>query len=242
MLSILIPAFNEEANIEDTIVTVLKAASSCDNLQIEIIIINDGSTDKTKQIIDKLAFVFPCIKPIHRSKNYGIGDGFRLGLKTAKYSKFMIVPGDDDMPSDLLISMMRNVTTSDIVLGYWLNREVRGRRRNILSLIYNTIYMLSFNIFIQYLNGPTIYPTKKLRCLNLKSTRFSITAEATIKAMRTGSTFCEIGGYMQTGLRGSTSFQIHNLIETLVTFLRLVVEIHVTHRRDFFYRPKRIKI
>ena len=51
MLSILIPAFNEEANIEDTIVTVLKAASSCDNLQIEIIIINDGSTDKTKQII-----------------------------------------------------------------------------------------------------------------------------------------------------------------------------------------------
>ena len=242
MLSVLIPAFNEEANIENTILNVLNAASKVDNLQLEIIIINDGSTDKTKQIVDKIAFAHPFIKPIHRSKNYGIGDGFRLGLKTAQYSKFMIVPGDDDMPSDLLISMMRHLATSDIVLGYWLNREARGRRRNILSLIYNTIYMLSFNIFIQYLNGPTIYPTEKLRCLNLRSTRFSITAEATIKAMRTGSSFCEIGGYMQTGLRGSTSFQIHNIIETFITFWRLVFEIHITHRRKFFHRPKRIKI
>jgi glycosyltransferase involved in cell wall biosynthesis len=215
MISVLAPALNEEANIAGTIETVFGAARSAGDVPVELIAVNDGSTDRTGEIIDEFARRDP---------------------------RFMIVPGDNDAPADLLAAVMRAASRADVVLNYWLNKEERGRRRNVLSTLYNTIYMVTFDIFVQYLNGVTVYPTERLKQLQLRSTRFSICAEATIKVLRTGCTFCEVPGYMQTGLEGSTSLGLRNLLEVVRTYLILIWEINVSQRALYAGRPRRVRL
>ncbi len=85
-----------------------------------------------------------------------------------------------------------------------------------------------------------MYATKKLKKLDIKSTRFSITAEIAIKMLRSGCTLYEIAGKMQTGVEGSTSLSFKNLSEIILTFMRLVYEIYY-EKRDFFnHRPVRV--
>jgi dolichol-phosphate mannosyltransferase len=242
MISVLIPALNEEANIGASIDTVRAAAASAGGVPLEILAVNDGSTDRTGEIIDEYARRFPEVRPIHHAENRGIGASFREGIRVASFPRYMIVPGDDDAPLELLTAVMQVADRADLVLNYWLNKEERGRRRNVLSTIYNTVYMVSFDIFVQYLNGVTIYPTDRLRRITLQSTRFSICAEATIKLLRTGCSFCEVPGYMQTGLRGSTSFQAKNLLEVVGIYLKLLWEINVGERAHYAMRPKRVRL
>jgi glycosyltransferase involved in cell wall biosynthesis len=242
MISVLAPALNEEANIAGTIETVFGAARSAGDVPVELIAVNDGSTDRTGEIIDEFARRDPRVIALHHSSNLGIGASFRNGLACARYPRFMIVPGDNDAPADLLAAVMRAASRADVVLNYWLNKEERGRRRNVLSTLYNTIYMVTFDIFVQYLNGVTVYPTERLKQLQLRSTRFSICAEATIKVLRTGCTFCEVPGYMQTGLEGSTSLGLRNLLEVVRTYLILIWEINVSQRALYAGRPRRVRL
>jgi glycosyltransferase involved in cell wall biosynthesis len=242
MISVMIPAYNEEENLQLTFDNVLKAARDAGDIPLEFIIVNDASTDRTGVIADRLAAEHSMVRIIHNPVNLGIGSGFRAALQVAKYPKYMIVAGDNDIPADMMALMMRHHDKADLILGYWLNKEDRGRKRNVLSTLYNTIYMIVFDVFIQYLNGPIIFPTDILRRFEIKSRRFSITAEATIKCLRYGCSFCEFPGHMQTGLKGSTSIALRNLVETFSTFLKLAVEIGLTNREMFAKRPKRVRI
>jgi dolichol-phosphate mannosyltransferase len=242
MITVMVPALNEEKNIVPTVNNLLRAAKDAGNIEIEIIVVNDGSTDKTGTLLDELTQFHKNLRVIHNKTNMGIGSGFRAALEIAKHPKYMIVPGDNDMPLELMVRMLAKHDTADVILGYWLNKEDRGKRRNVLSTVYNTIYMVTFDIFIQYLNGPTIYPTEVLRKLHLQSERFSVTAEATIKVLRHGCSFCELPGYMQTGLDGSTSFGLKNLVETMTTYINLVFEIYISRKSLFSKRPKRIRV
>jgi glycosyltransferase involved in cell wall biosynthesis len=242
MISVVIPALNEQLRIVATVESLLKAARQAGDVALDVIIVDDGSTDRTGALADQLATGDSRIRVIHQPTNVGIGACFGAALDIAKYGKFMIVPGDNDIPSEMITRMMKHHDRADIVLSYFLNKEARGRRRNILSTLYNMIYMVCFDVFIQYVNGPAIYPTEILRGLGLKARRFSIVSEATIKTLRCGNTFCEISGYMQVGLEGSTTISLRNLIEVTGNFFRLFYEVHVSRRNKFASRPRRMKI
>lgn len=242
MISIFIPVFNEEKHIQAVIANTLRAAKRAGEVSLDIIIVNDASTDQTAQIIADLEKRYSFIRSIHHKQNQGIGIGIKEAIKIAKYPKFMIVPGDDDAAQDLLTDLMKHRNDAEIIFSYYLNKEIRGRKRNILSTIYGLIYMTVFNVYIQYINCPVVYPTAKLKKLNIQSKRFSFTAEINIKLLRLGCTYHEIPGYMQTGLDQSTSFKLKNLWEVFVTFIKLVNEINFTDKAKFNHYPKRIKV
>lgn len=242
MLTIFVPAYNEEPRIGATLDTLIVAARAAGKEDIEIIVVNDGSSDTTGDIIESYAQKDSRIRPLHNDVNRGIGSSFIKALQIATKPRFLIVPGDNDTPADMLVNILSNCEKADLTLGFWLNRERRGRTRNIVSLLYNTAYMLSFNIFVQYLNGPTVYPTEKLRALKLRSRKFSICAEATIKLLRSGCSFAELSGYMQTGVEGSGSIRMSNLREVIVTFLGMLYDVHVKDRRLFSSVPVRVRL
>ena len=102
MLSVMIPAYNEQKNLELTVKNVIEAAGNAGKPIIEIIIVNDASTDETGVIADRIASAHAFVSVIHNSTNQGIGSGFRTALRVAKYPKYMIVAGDNDIPADLM--------------------------------------------------------------------------------------------------------------------------------------------
>lgn len=241
MITIFIPAFNEAANIAATINTVLAAAEQTSFRNLEIIVVNDGSRDTTGSVVRDLAARLPGITLVDFETNRGLGAGFRAALAAASRERFLIVPGDNDMSQDLLVALLDNAYRADMILSYFVNKEERGVARNVVSLLFGAIYMITFGIFVQYINGPCVYPTARLRELRLKADRFSIVVEATIKLLCSGATYYEVAGYMQNGLAGSTSLSVRNLLEVVKSYVRLVYEIKITRRSEYSRRPRRIR-
>ncbi|MCZ5673054.1 glycosyltransferase family 2 protein, partial [Escherichia coli] len=78
--SIIIPCFNEEKNVEETIHAAL--AQRYEN--IEVIAVNDGSTDKTRAILDRMAAQIPHLRVIHLAQNQGKAIALKTGAAAAK--------------------------------------------------------------------------------------------------------------------------------------------------------------
>jgi len=241
MITIFIPAFNEAANLAATVETVRQAAvrAACDDLQI--VIVDDGSRDATLAIATEICRDLPDAKVIHHATNRGLGAGFRGALAVATRERFLIVPGDNDISTDLLAALFANAYRADMVLSYFVNKEERGVMRNVISLVFGAIYMITFGIYVQYINGPCVYPTDRLRRLDLRAERFSIVVESTIKLLCSGATYFEVAGYMQNGLAGSTSLSLRNLAEVVRSYVRLVYEIKFHRRAEYSRRPRRVR-
>jgi len=240
VISIFIPAFNEAENLAATVETVRSAAAKCGCENLQILIVNDGSSDSTGRIAAEIAGRIRNVTVIEHATNQGLGAGFRDALARATCERFLIVPGDNDISLDLLSLLFENAYRADMVLSYFVNKEERGVMRNVISLVFGAIYMITFGIFVQYINGPCVYPTDRLRRLDLRATRFSIVVEATIKLLCSGATYYEVAGYMQNGLAGSTSLSMRNLAEVIRSYVRLVYEIKYAYRSEYGKRPRRV--
>jgi len=236
MISIIIPALNEEKKLKDTVCDVIQSAKECGEIQLDIIIVDDGSSDGTSHIIKELEQEWPFISSIHNKINLGLGGCIKKALKILKYDRFICIPGDNDMPKELIKELFRNTNKAEMIMAYFLNNEERSRLRNLLSSLFNLIYAFVFNVYVQYINGPCIFPTQKVRELDLQSDRFSIAAEIKTKLLLSGCSFYEVGGYMQTGESGSSAVSISSFFEVVVSFIRLFVEVKITRRK--YYNKK----
>jgi glycosyltransferase involved in cell wall biosynthesis len=239
MISIMVPALNEEKHISNVTKMISDVSIKLD-IKIEIIIVNDGSTDNTGNIAENLKSIYSYVSVIHNSTNLGGGDSLRKVIKIATGEKLLIVAGDGDMLAEDLEFMLVNAHKADMVFLYFVNKELRGRFRNILSTLYNTIFVLFFKIYVQYINGPCVLPLDKLKETPLFSKRFSIISEIAVKLLHSGCSYHEIPGYMQQGVDGSSAVSLRNLMEVFVSFIKLVIEIKITSRSKYNKVPHRI--
>jgi glycosyltransferase involved in cell wall biosynthesis len=242
MITFIVPAFNEAGNIAPTVATIRAAAAKSGLDSLEIIIVDDGSSDATPSEISALAAAHPDIRPLRNPTNLGLGASIRAGIEAATKPQFMIVPGDNDVAMNLMVMMLSFRTEADIILTAPLNKEQRNLVRNLISMLYQMAYMVAFRVYVSYLNGPGIWPTAAARVANLKARRFSIITELNVKLLRMGSTFAEVPGYFQGGPKIRRTVTLRNLYEVLTSFVRLAFEIYVTGRTQFCLRPKRHQV
>jgi len=97
LISVLIPALNEEANLRASVETVIRAARAANDTPLEIILVNDGSTDRTGEICDQLATEYPFVNAVHHPTNMGQGAAILDGLRLAKYDRLTMFPGDNEL-------------------------------------------------------------------------------------------------------------------------------------------------
>ncbi len=166
-VSILIPGYNEEKSIEETIKHVMELNYPKD--KIEVIVINDGSTDKTKKIVEKLISKYPNLKLINK-ENSGKADSLNQGIKISQGELIAVVDSDSFPSKDSL----RKLT------GYFNNPnmgavtsfvEVRNKNQNLFAKIQSLEYMilgwarklLDFVDSVYVTNGPlSVYNKKHL--------------------------------------------------------------------------------
>ncbi len=242
MLTFIVPAYNEVDNIEATILTIYSVADESDMRNYEIMIVDDGSTDGTDTRITGLQARFPRISSVRHPINLGIGSAIRSGLARARYSQFMVVPGDNDVHPDLLRMLLAFRDHADLILTVPLNKEMRSAGRNAISMLYQLIHFVAFKIFVNYINGPGIWPTEKARAVRLRSRRFSIISEMNVKLLRTGCSFAEVPGYMQAGPKKRRTVTLRNFVEVARSFIVLTYEVYVSSRQQFSRRPRRVLI
>ena len=83
-LSVFLPAYNEEENIRKTVEVVVKKIKKIAR-KYEVLVIDDGSSDKTKEIVKQLNSKNSRIKLITHKKNKGYGGALKTGMRKAKY-------------------------------------------------------------------------------------------------------------------------------------------------------------
>jgi len=156
-ISILVPAYNEEENLENTIDALLKAKYP--KGKKEIIILNDGSKDGTEKIANRLAKEHKEVKVLNK-KNSGKADSLNRGLKIAKGELVAVVDADSYPNEDALIRMVghfeeRGVTavTSRVLVK---NKKNWLERFQVLdySIIAWTRKLLDFVDSVYVTNGP----------------------------------------------------------------------------------------
>lgn len=242
MVSFIVTAFNEEDNIALTMATLQSVVQDARLTDYEIIVVDDGSTDGTAERIAELLKTVPRLRCVRHPVNRGLGCAVRSGIEAAKYPQFMIIPGDNDMHRDFVMSMLRFRGQADLILSAPLNKEMRSLGRNLVSMIYQMIYMVSFDLFLSYINGPGIWPTERVREIGLRSRRFAIISEMNVKLLRGGCSFAEVPGYFQAGPKARRTVTLKNLAEIGESYLLLLFEVHVRRRGKYARRPTRVPV
>jgi glycosyltransferase involved in cell wall biosynthesis len=241
-LTLVVPALNEERNIAGTLDAVARVLASCPGKSAEMLVIDDGSTDRTAAVVEEISARDPRVVLVRNPENLGLGASLQIAIARAAGRQLLIVPGDNDLPSQTLLELIRNAGKADMVMCYFENREQRGRVRNLLSTLFGLFYTTCFDVYPQYINGPCVYPVANLRKLRLFSTRFSIVAEINVKLLRQGVSFLEVPSYRQVGMKGSSSFSLSNLGEAAAVFCRLLYDVYVANPGTYAKRPVRVRL
>jgi glycosyltransferase involved in cell wall biosynthesis len=240
VISVVIPALNEEANIRGAVETVIGAVKECGETPPDIIIVNDGSKDRTGAIGDELAQQYPFVRVVHQPVNKGQGASILEGLKLAKFDLLTMGPGDNELSYYTIKNLVLNRHRADYVLAMIINREYRSRGRIQLSSVFSHIYMTTFDLSIRYVNSPALWPVARLREMGLRAQRYSLHAEINVKLLRQPITFVEVDGYMSPAIGKSSALRLRNLVEVARAYLRLCHEVFVTKREQYAHRATRV--
>ena len=233
MISFIVPAYNEESSIEASVYSINKAILTVNFIdKYEIIIINDGSNDSSEEKILELQKKFTNVKCETNEKNSGLGFSIRRGIDLVKYDKFMLVPGDNAFSVENIASQLEMSKKCDLVIPYPKNEFERKQFRRLLSKFYCGIFNKFFNLSIKYINGTTIYPTKKVKEMNLISKGHGIISEMTTKLLHSKIKYCEVPIHARFPSR-ERAIKFKNLIDTVIIFVKLFFEIKIINRKNY---------
>jgi len=233
LLSIIIPAYNEEKNLEKTIKNINKVLLDLNFKDFEIIIINDGSIDNTKNVMHDIQHNYNNIVLIHNSKNKGIGYSFKKSIKICKYDRVTIFPGDNYSSYLLIKNLIKNYNKADIVISYTINTELRSKLRFALSTLYTLAHYLLFSSPFKYINGSAVIKLDQLKKIKIQSNSYTFFSEILIKLFRSGSTYMEVFGTLNKGGLKSSALNLKVMIAVIKYFFSLVIEIHLLKKNKY---------
>ena len=107
-----------------------------------------------------------------------------------------------------------------------------------LSTTFNLIMCALFNVYVFYLQGPSVWPIEIVRKMNISSKGIAYASEVNIKLLHSGLKFIEIAGYCNLGSESSTSFKFSSFIDIFKTIFHLLYEIKV--KKNYKTKSERI--
>lgn len=220
-ISVLVPALNEEHTLAPTVERLIDALTITIE-DFEIIVINDGSNDNTRNVAERLAAENPVVRVISNPRTMGLGYGYRRGYEEATKEFFVYIPGDNTWPYRSFVELFGNLGRADVITSYAINPEVRPSGRRAVSRLYTIVMNALFGRHMRYFNGLTIYPVSFLRRGPATTFGFGFQAEVLLKALYSGLSYIEVGLPIdERSAGGSKAVNIRNIVSVAATVARL---------------------
>ena len=189
LLSIIIPTYNEEKDILDC----LNSLNSQSYKNFEIIIVDDGSNDKTREIADRLAAEDGKIRVVHHETNMGYGAAIRSGISACKKEYVFFTDGDNQFDVSQLSLFVPLISKYDGIIGFRLNRQDNFvRKAN--AWAWNRLVQWLFGLKVKDIDCAfKVFSRRVFEKVQLESSGAMISTEMLVRMKKNGYTLHEIG-------------------------------------------------
>ena len=196
-ISIGVPCYNEEKIIKDNYLKIKKEAERLPNKDYEIIFVNDGSKDKTEEILKKIEKIDKKVRVISYFPNRGMGHGHRQIYTNSTGEITIIMDADLSTPPSIMFPLIKTINDEniDVVLASrYVGSEVDiPFFRWLPSWIYYLLNRLLFNFKVRdSQTGFVAYKSSAIKSVDLKAEKFDIHVEVLAKLRKKGYKMKEI--------------------------------------------------
>ena len=225
-ISVILPALNEEDNLE-ALANEITDYFNTKHIKYEIIIVNDGSTDKTGEIANKLSKTYKNVFVIHHPKNKGYGKSLRDGFRAGKYEYLFFTDADRQFrinSLDAFFPLMKE-RKIDMVIGFRIDRKDNSLRK-FLAWCFNKTISILFSLNYKDIDCAfKLFKRASLESLEIRSDDFLINTEILAKAKSKGQKVVQIGVEHYPRLEGESTVSCQSILSTLKRIVSLYQEI-----------------
>jgi glycosyltransferase involved in cell wall biosynthesis len=217
-LSLVIPAYNEEAGIAQAIAEADDALRQL-ALTYEILIVDDGSSDGTAQAVREASRDRSCVRLLRHTVNRGYGAALRTGFETARGARVAFTDADCQFDLADLARLLPLTETHPVVAGYRVDRQDSWLRK---------FYSRGYNRLVRTLLGTAVrdvdcalkvFRREALQRLLPESGGFFVNAEMLTRARQLGMAVAEVGVRHRRRLRGASKVSLRDIPRTLEALL-----------------------
>jgi glycosyltransferase involved in cell wall biosynthesis len=214
-LSIVLPAYNEEKNIEGSVEQAFSVLKTLPFEESEVIVVNDGSTDGTKEVLRGLSARHPMLRVFDKERNEGYGAALRTGFSNARSE--LIFYTDSDLQFDMsdIKVLLPAIDNYDIVTGYRMDRK-DPTLRLFLAWCYNQLVRLLFGLRVRDVDCAfKLYRRRIFDKINIETDRFFVDAEILAKARRHNFAITETGVRHFPRRAGQSTVKMSHIFTTI---------------------------
>ncbi len=192
-LTIFFPFFNEVDHVERLAASAMAVGRSVTD-DLEVILVDDGSTDGTAELIDRLAAAHPeHVKAVHNASNGGYGSALKLGFRSAAKDWIFYTDGDGQFDLGELPRLLALVGEKKVVSAYRVNRQDSVLRK-LNAALWGALIRGLFGLRVRDIDCAfKLYPRELVERMALKSDGALIDTEMLARAQRLGYTIVQIG-------------------------------------------------
>ncbi len=190
-LSVFLPCYNEAANLQLAVDAFLKALPQIAT-QYELIIVNDGSRDKTGSLADALALKHSHIRVCHHVKNLGYGAALRTGYRAARYDWTFFTDGDLQFDPQELALFIPHTKRYSVIIGY-RKKRAEGGFRSFNARLFKLYIDLLFRVHVKDIDCAfKLIKTDLVKSIDFLSTGATINAELLYRLKKMHQPFKQI--------------------------------------------------
>ncbi len=191
-ISVFFPCYNEEANVENTTLAALRTFERISD-DFEIIIVNDGSKDRTAQIAERLAEEHARVRAVHNDPNLGYGGALQRGFREATKAWVFYTDGDGQFDFQEIDKLLPLLDQYDIVSAYRVDRK-DSLVRKLNAFAWTTLVNVVFGLRVRDIDCAfKIFPRNLFDEIEMSSMGALIDAEILARARRLGHTIGQVG-------------------------------------------------
>jgi glycosyltransferase involved in cell wall biosynthesis len=225
-ISAVLPAFNEEENIENAVKRMASALGSLPLKDWEVIVVDDGSADNTGAIADQLAAADPHIRVIHHNPNRGYAAALKTGFSNARCQLFFFTDSDNQFDVREISGLLPLIADADIVCGFRIYR-FDPLTRLVLSWGFNLLVRLTFGIKVRDIDCAfKLFRREVFDKVTIESKKFFVNAEVLAKARHHGFRLAEVGVRHYPRPAGRSTVRPSHIPSTLAELARIWMQIH----------------
>ena len=224
-LSIVIPFYNEEKTIKP-LTNILVNEFKRNNINCELILVDNGSDDKTSEIVNKLSKEYKNVKAVRVRVNQGYGWGILNGLKFATGEHVGYMDGDFEIQPNGILKLYKKMKKNNSDIGKGIRDKPESDIFKVIaSYGYDILFFILFFKFIKQVNAnPKIMRKSCYKKMNLSSKDWFIDSEIIIKGLKNNYKIVSQIVLYNPRKTGESHLKFFNLFSTIVLYLKNIIK------------------